>query len=289
LADPRPGSSDQVMAKVGRVTKGKRPTLLETTKANEVIDAINILHNVTIEKGSQDEVIISPQGVEIYYDGNSNAPTGSGVDAIIESISLDGSSGVEIGVEDGIIQNVISRTPSLGTGGTFRLIDAFDFSRCKEFVLQNGLVKSVSEFPSQFSGTTQFLELLDPTDPTRLVRLVIREGVISSITATPSKYELQSVEVCVDGVNTTKNFLAYDANNPNAQPIDPGSVLNIIYTKTETDALFIRIPDGDARYSMKVDTYTKQESDARFAPLQSTQNQLGTINDFIQSFTQNLS
>lgn len=267
------------MAKVGRVKKGKRPTLLETTKANEVIDAINILHNVTIKKGSQDEVIISPQGVDIFYDGNTN---GSGANAIIESISLDGSSGVEIDVEGGIIQSVTSRNSSLGTSRIIRLIDAFDFTKCREFVLENGLVKSVSVFPSQFSGTTQFLELLDPTDPTRLVRLVIRGGVISSVTTTPSRYELQSVEVCVDGVNTTKNFLAYDANNPNAQPLDPGSVLNIIYTKTEADALFIKVPDGDARYSMKSDTYTKAESDARFA------NQLGTINDFIQSFTQNL-
>jgi len=276
------------MAKVARVKKGKRPTLLETTKANEVIDAINLLHNVTIEKGSQDEVLITPQGVEIYYEGNSSSSTGSGVNATIESISLDGSNGVEIDVEDGIIQKVTSQASSLGTDGTYRLLDAFDLSKSKEIQLQNGLVKSVIEFQSQFSGSTQFLELLDPTDPTRLVRLMIREGVVSSITTTPSKYELQSVEVCVDGVNTTKNFLAYDANNPNAQPIDPGSVLNIIYTKTESDALFIRIPDGDARYSMKADTYTKQESDARFAPLQSTQNQLGTINDFIQSFIQNL-
>lgn len=276
------------MAKVARVKKGKRPTLLETTKANEVIDAINLLHNVTIEKGSQDEVLITPQGVEIYYEGNSSPSTGSGVNAIIESISLDGSNGVEIDVEDGIIQKVTSQASSLGTDGTYRLLDAFDLSKSKEIQLQNGLVKSVTEFQSQFSGSTQFLELLDPTDPTRLVRLMIREGVVSSITTTPSKYELQSVEVCVNGVNTTKNFLAYDANNPNAQPIDPGSVLNIIYTKTESDALFIRIPDGDARYSMKADTYTKQESDARFAPLQSTQNQLGTINDFIQSFIQNL-
>ena len=276
------------MAKVARVKKGKRPTLLETTKANEVIDAINLLHNVTIEKGSQDEVLITPQGVEIYYEGNSSPSTGSGVNATIESISLDGSNGVEIDVEDGIIQKVTSQASSLGTDGTYRLLDAFDLSKSKEIQLQNGLVKSVTEFQSQFSGSTQFLELLDPTDPTRLVRLMIREGVVSSITTTPSKYELQSVEVCVNGVNTTKNFLAYDANNPNAQPIDPGSVLNIIYTKTESNALFIRIPDGDARYSMKADTYTKQESDARFAPLQSTQNQLGTINDFIQSFIQNL-
>lgn len=274
------------MAKVARVKKGKRPTLLETTKANEVIDAINLLHNVTIEKGSQDEVLITPQGVEIYYEGNSSPSTG--VNATIESISLDGSNGVEIDVEDGIIQKVTSQASSLGTDGTYRLLDAFDLSKSKEIQLQNGLVKSVTEFQSQFSGSTQFLELLDPTDPTRLVRLMIREGVVSSITTTPSKYELQSVEVCIDGVNTTKNFLVYDANNPNAQPIDPGSVLNIIYTKTESDALFIRIPDGDARYSMKADTYTKQESDARFAPLQSTQNQLGTINDFIQSFIQNL-
>ena len=276
------------MAKVARVKKGKRPTLLETTKANEVIDAINLLHNVTIEKGSQDEVLITPQGVEIYYEGNSSPSTRSGVNATIESISLDGSNGVEIDVENGIIQKVTSQASSLGTNGTYRMLDAFDLSKSKEIQLQNGLVKSVTEFQSQFSGSTQFLELLDPTDPTRLVRLMIREGVVSSITTTPSKYELQSVEVCVDGVNTTKNFLAYDANNPNAQPIDPGSVLNIIYTKTESDALFIRIPDGDARYSMKADTYTKQESDARFAPLQSTQNQLGTINDFIQSFIQNL-
>ena len=275
------------MAKVARVKKGKRPTLLETTKANEVIDAINLLQNVTIDKGSQDEVVITPQGVEIYYEGSSSL-AGSGLNATFEAVSLDGKQGVSIDIEDGIVIQITFKPLSLGRTGTFRMIDAFDTSRAKEIQVENGLIKEVTDHDSTFQGTNQFLELLDPSDPTRLVRLLIRDGVVSSITTSPSNYELQEVDVCVDGVNSTKNFLAYDANNPNAQPIDPDFVLNTIYTKAEADGLFIRFDVGDIRYSVKSETYTKQESDARFAPLQQTQNQLGTISDFIQAFTQNL-
>ena len=50
------------MNPIQRVVKGQRPTLLETDKANEIIDAINALMNVEILEADDDEnpsVIIS--------------------------------------------------------------------------------------------------------------------------------------------------------------------------------------------------------------------------------------
>ena len=49
------------------VVKGERPTLLETDKANEVIKALQALSNISIKKGSRDEVVYSDDEITITY------------------------------------------------------------------------------------------------------------------------------------------------------------------------------------------------------------------------------
>ena len=53
---------------IEQLVKGERPTLLEAVKGNEVIDALNVLGNITIEKGNDDEVQYSADGVRIIYE-----------------------------------------------------------------------------------------------------------------------------------------------------------------------------------------------------------------------------
>lgn len=49
------------------VVKGERPTLLEADKANEVIKALQALSNISIKKGSRDEVVYSDDEISITY------------------------------------------------------------------------------------------------------------------------------------------------------------------------------------------------------------------------------
>ena len=49
------------------LVKGERPTLLEAELGNEVIDAVNVLGNITIEKGTKDEVQYSASGIKVIY------------------------------------------------------------------------------------------------------------------------------------------------------------------------------------------------------------------------------
>jgi hypothetical protein len=46
---------------------GQRPTFLEAEFANRVLEALNALGNITLEKGERDEVLISEDGVKIVY------------------------------------------------------------------------------------------------------------------------------------------------------------------------------------------------------------------------------
>lgn len=46
---------------------GERPTFLEAEFANEVLDALNALANITIERGERDEVLYSEEGLKIVY------------------------------------------------------------------------------------------------------------------------------------------------------------------------------------------------------------------------------
>lgn len=255
------------MGQIARVTKGERPTLLEATKANEVIDAINALQNVTIEKADQDMVYVTSSGVKIYYEGGGDGSVnGTGIDAFMLALGYDGKKGYEVGIKDGLIDS-FQEYPNgitLGTGGRYLLVDGTDHLVAKELYLENGFVKSVISKPSGFQGVSSWIELQDPTDISRTIRLLIRNGLIAQVESGISRYEFTPMEVCVDGVNQTKNIITY---NDNAQPQGlPGinDLLNEFYTKVESDAKFLSVNDGDGRFMGILDAYTKQEADRTF-------------------------
>jgi hypothetical protein len=54
---------------IKRLTKGSTPTLLETSKGNEVIDSINAIANMTIQKGDKDHIEKTSTGIDIFYRG----------------------------------------------------------------------------------------------------------------------------------------------------------------------------------------------------------------------------
>jgi len=54
---------------IKRLTKGSTPTLLETSKGNEVIDSINAIANLTIQKGDKDHIEKTSTGIDIFYKG----------------------------------------------------------------------------------------------------------------------------------------------------------------------------------------------------------------------------
>ena len=62
---------------IEELVKGERPTLLEAEKGNEVIDSLNVLGNMTIERGTDDEVQYSEDGVKIIYGGNLDDVSGT--------------------------------------------------------------------------------------------------------------------------------------------------------------------------------------------------------------------
>ena len=53
--------------KIGKLEKGKTPTLLQAKKGNELIKALNALGNLRIEKGAKDEVLYGDDQVVITY------------------------------------------------------------------------------------------------------------------------------------------------------------------------------------------------------------------------------
>ena len=54
---------------IPELQKGERPTLLETDTGNELVGALNILRNMTIETGDADAVEFDSSGVRIIYRG----------------------------------------------------------------------------------------------------------------------------------------------------------------------------------------------------------------------------
>jgi hypothetical protein len=54
---------------IKRLVKGSTPTLLETSKGNEVIDSINAIANMTIQKGDKDHIEKTSTGIDIFYKG----------------------------------------------------------------------------------------------------------------------------------------------------------------------------------------------------------------------------
>jgi hypothetical protein len=54
---------------IKRLVKGSTPTLLETSKGNEVINSINAIANMTIQKGDKDHIEKTSTGIDIFYKG----------------------------------------------------------------------------------------------------------------------------------------------------------------------------------------------------------------------------
>lgn len=52
-----------------KLVKGSTPTLLDTSKGNEVIDSINAIANMTIQKGDKDHIEKTSTGIDIFYKG----------------------------------------------------------------------------------------------------------------------------------------------------------------------------------------------------------------------------
>ena len=99
---------------IERLVKGYRPTLLETDKGNEVIDALNSLRVMTIESGDDDKVELSTDGVKIIYKG----------------------------------------TDSDVTDQTIKLIDANDITKVFEINIENGIIKSIKIVDSEYKEKT---------------------------------------------------------------------------------------------------------------------------------------
>lgn len=99
---------------IERLQKGYRPTLLETGKGNEVIDALNSLRVMTIESGDDDKVELSTDGVKIIYKG----------------------------------------TDSDVTDQTIKLIDANDITKVFEIKIENGIIKSIKVVDSEYKEKT---------------------------------------------------------------------------------------------------------------------------------------
>ena len=99
---------------IERLLKGYRPTLLETNKGNELIDALNSLRVMTIESGDDDKVELSTDGVKIIYKG----------------------------------------TDSDVTDQTIKLIDANDITKVFEIKIENGIIKSIKIVDSEYVEKT---------------------------------------------------------------------------------------------------------------------------------------
>ena len=146
--------------------------------------------------------------VKIYYKGG-GIPTSMDPGWWFNDCSRDdGKIGYEVGIEDGLVTS-FSESPNgltLGIGGRYQLLDAADHLVAKELFLENGFVKSVISKPSSFRSF--FMDRTSgSTDISRTIRLLIRNGLIAQVESGISRYEFTPMEVCVDGVNETKNII----------------------------------------------------------------------------------
>ena len=55
------------LGEIKKLVKGTTPTLLEAKKGNELIQALNALSNIRIERGTKDEVIYGDDEIVITY------------------------------------------------------------------------------------------------------------------------------------------------------------------------------------------------------------------------------
>ena len=89
--------------KIKKLVKGETPTLLETSKGNELIDAINALANVDIQKGDEDRVDVHADRVEIFYKSKDSAVTQKKI-RLIDANNLENA--FDITIEDGVVTEI---------------------------------------------------------------------------------------------------------------------------------------------------------------------------------------
>tara|TARA_R110000824_G_scaffold326522_1_gene513453 strand:+ start:13418 stop:13792 length:375 start_codon:yes stop_codon:yes gene_type:complete len=87
------------------LVQGSRPTLIEAEKGNEVIDALNILRNISISPGDKNQVLYSADGVKIEF-----AATMSDFNGSIEVLdATDISKKWILTFEFGMIRSIVSQ------------------------------------------------------------------------------------------------------------------------------------------------------------------------------------
>tara|TARA_R110002020_G_scaffold31335_3_gene97840 strand:+ start:172 stop:546 length:375 start_codon:yes stop_codon:yes gene_type:complete len=90
---------------IDKLVKGSHPTLIEAEKGNEVIDALNILRNISISPGDKNQVLYSDDGVKIEF-----AATMSDFNGSIEVLdATDISKKWILTFEFGMIRSIVSQ------------------------------------------------------------------------------------------------------------------------------------------------------------------------------------
>ena len=91
---------------IDQLVQGSRPTLIEADKGNEVIDALNVLRNISISPGDQNQVLYSEDGVKIEF-----ASTKSDFNGSIEVLdATDISKKWVLTFEFGMIRSIVQQT-----------------------------------------------------------------------------------------------------------------------------------------------------------------------------------
>ena len=88
---------------IGRLVQGERPTLIEASKGNELIDALNALRNFSIKSGDEDKVDFTSDGVAIEYKGVDSTEA----DRTINLINADDlTQSLSLKIKNGVIETI---------------------------------------------------------------------------------------------------------------------------------------------------------------------------------------
>ena len=71
---------------IQRVTKGSSPTLLDATKANELIDKVNALSNVQVVRGGNDTFVVSETNSILQLSEHTQEGGGGEINAVHQNI-----------------------------------------------------------------------------------------------------------------------------------------------------------------------------------------------------------
>tara|TARA_R100000808_G_scaffold24527_1_gene56714 strand:+ start:3712 stop:4080 length:369 start_codon:yes stop_codon:yes gene_type:complete len=93
---------------IARLVKGGRPTLLETDKGNEVIDALNKLGKISFQAGTDDAVFYNADGIAITW---AKFPTGKSFSGTAKFIDAeDVTKRYVLTVEDNMITGIATES-----------------------------------------------------------------------------------------------------------------------------------------------------------------------------------